>query len=136
MRKVETNKRLGTNQTAGQKNMSTVETATLNEFIIETHRLNRYPLSIIQDYDRIIRGYTIWISRKFGVPDNVCKYHIITHDLMKLRKQRGVKTKERPTHPKTPPSDINSRNYIMVPIISGYLRPNTSASFQTSEIHN
>ena len=68
MKKSEKNKWLGLNQTGGRKEMSTVETATINELIIEYHRLIRQTLCIHQDdamgcYDRIIRGHaTLSIS--------------------------------------------------------------------------
>ena len=41
MKKAEKNKWLGLNQTGGRKKMSAVETATINELIIEYHRLTR-----------------------------------------------------------------------------------------------
>ena len=69
---------------------STVETATINELIVETHRLTKFPLCIHQDntmgcYDRIIRKYVFLNSRKFGIRDNFCKFYSIAHDLMKFR---------------------------------------------------
>lgn len=44
MIKVETNKWLGTNQIGRRKNISAVETATINELIIENIRLAKYSL--------------------------------------------------------------------------------------------
>ena len=37
--------------------------------------------------DRIVEGHTILNSRKFGIPGNVCKLHIIAHDLIQSRTQ-------------------------------------------------
>ena len=70
MKKAEKNKWLRLNQTGGRKNISAVETATINELIIEHHRLTRQTLCIHQDdamgcYDRIIRGHATLSSRKF-----------------------------------------------------------------------
>ena len=77
--------------------MSAVETATINEIIIDTHRLTKVPLCIHQDdakacYDRIIRSHAILNSRKFGIPDNICRLYSITHDRMvfKLRINNGI----------------------------------------------
>ena len=54
----------------GRKNMSAVETSTINELVIEYHRLTRQALCIHQDdamgcYDRIIRGHATLSIRKF-----------------------------------------------------------------------
>ena len=70
MKKAEKNNWLGLNQTGGRKNMSAVERATINELIIEYHRLTRQTLCIHQDdaigcYDRIIRGHATLSSRNF-----------------------------------------------------------------------
>ena len=59
IQKAEDNKWLGNNQTGGRRNMSAVETATINEIMIDTHRLTKVPLCIHQDdakacYGRII----------------------------------------------------------------------------------
>ena len=66
---------LGGNHTEGCKNMSAIGTSTLNELIIESHRLTKQSLWIHQDdvmgcYDRIIRTHAILNSRKFGIHDN------------------------------------------------------------------
>ena len=76
MQKAEENNCLGENTTGGQKNMSAIETATLNELILESHRLKKHPLCIHQDdamecYDRIIRTHATINSRKFCIPDNI-----------------------------------------------------------------
>ena len=67
--------------------MSAIETATLNELIIESHRLTKQPQCIHQDdamrcYNRIIRTHATINNRKFGIPDNVCKLHLKAHDNM------------------------------------------------------
>ena len=81
MKKAVTNKWSGSNQTDGIKNMSSSETATINELIIETHRFTKQPLYIHQNdamryYGRIIRPHAMLNSRKFGIPENVCQLHI------------------------------------------------------------
>ena len=91
--------------------MSAVETATINELIIEYHRLTRQILCIYQDdamgcYDRIIRGHATLSSTKFMIPDNICKVHSIAHNKMKFKTQINNKissveftnTKEMPKH--------------------------------------
>ena len=88
MKKAETNKWSGFNQTNGRKNMSSIETATINELIIETRRLTKQPLYIHQNdamrcYNRIIRPHAILNSRKFGIPENVCQLHIKSFNNMK-----------------------------------------------------
>ena len=92
MQKVEENNCLGDNTTGGQKDMSAIETATLNELIIESHRLTKKPLCIHQDdamgcYDRIIRTHATINSRKFGIPDNIYKLHLKAHDSMEFKNQ-------------------------------------------------
>ena len=92
MKKAEANHWLGNNQTWGRKNLYAVETATIDQLIIETHRLTKFPLCIHQDdamgcYDRIIRSHAIPNSCKFGIPDNICKVYSIAHNLMKFRTQ-------------------------------------------------
>ena len=92
MKKAESNQWLGNNQTGGRKNFCAIETATIDQLIIETHRLTKHPLCIHQDdamgcYDRIIRSHAILNSRKFGIPDNICKVYSIAHDLMQFKNQ-------------------------------------------------
>ena len=65
--------------------MSTVETATINELMIDSHRLTKFLLCIHQDdaktcYDRIIRSHIIVNNRKFGIPNNIYRLYSITHD--------------------------------------------------------
>ena len=67
MHKVEANNWLGNNQTGRRKNFCAVETGTIDQLIIEAHRLTKYPLCIHQDdtmgcYDRIIRSHAILIA--------------------------------------------------------------------------
>ena len=87
MQKSEKNKWLGDNATGGRKGMNTIETSTLNELIIESRRVTKQPLCTHQDdaigrYDRIIRTYGTINSRKFEIPDDVCKLHLKAHDNM------------------------------------------------------
>ena len=58
----EENNWLGDNATGGRKYMSAIETATLSQLIIGSHRLTKHPLCIHQDdamgcYDRIIKEH-------------------------------------------------------------------------------
>ena len=90
--KAESNQWLGNNQTGGRKNFCTVETGTIDQLIIETHRLTKYPLCIHQDdamscYYRIIRSHAILNSRKFGIPDNIFKVYSIAYDMMQFKTQ-------------------------------------------------
>ena len=83
---------LGVNATRRGKDTSAIEIETLNELIIESHRLTKQPLCIHQDdamgyYDRIIRTHTTIDCRKFGISDNVCTLHLKVHDNMKFQKQ-------------------------------------------------
>ena len=92
MNKAESNNWLGNNQTGGRKNFCAVEIGTIDQLIIETHRLTKYPLCIHQYdamgcYDRIIRSHAILNSRKFGIPNNICKVYIIAHDMMQFKTQ-------------------------------------------------
>ena len=92
MQKIEENNWLGDNAAGGRKDMSTIVTATLNELIIESHRLTKQPLCIHQDdamgcYDRIIRTHAAINSRKFGILDNIYKLHLKTHDSMEFKNQ-------------------------------------------------
>ena len=92
MKKAESNQWLGNNLTGGRKNLCAVETATIDQLIIETHRITKHPLCIHQDdamgcYDRIIRSHAILNSRKFKIPDNMCKVYSIAHDLMQFKTQ-------------------------------------------------
>ena len=70
--------------------MSAVETNTIDELIIEYHRLKMQTLCIHQDdtmgcYDRIIREHTTLSSRKFLILDNICKVHSIAHNKIKFK---------------------------------------------------
>ena len=38
-------------------------------------------------YDRIIRRHAILNSRKFGIPNNICKVSSIAHDLIQFKTQ-------------------------------------------------
>ena len=95
MQKAEENNWLGDNATGGRKYMSAIETTTLNELIIESHRLTKYPLYIHQDdamecYDRIIRTHATINSRKFGIPDNICKLHQTAHNRMEFSRIKST----------------------------------------------
>ena len=72
--------------------MSAIETAILNELMIESHRLTKQPLCIHQDdtmgcYDRIIRTHATIKSRNYEIPDNVCRLHLKAHDNMQFKNQ-------------------------------------------------
>ena len=87
---------LGDNETGGRKEMSSIETAVIDELIKENHRITRETLCTHQDdamgcYDRIIRNHVILNSRKYSIPENVCKVHSIAHDKMKFRNRIGNK---------------------------------------------
>ena len=112
--------------------MSAVENATNNKLIIEYHRLTRQKLCIHQDdaigcYDQIIRGHTTLSSRKFMIPDNICKVHSIAHNKMKLKTQINnrissvevTNTKEMPTHGIRQGADDGGTkwNFISVPMM-------------------
>ena len=69
--------------------MSAVETATINEWVVEIYRLTRQDLCIHQVYaiccyDRIIRSHAVLNSRKFHITDNICKFYSISHTKNKL----------------------------------------------------
>ena len=90
------NKWLGDNQTGGKKETSLIETAIIDELIKENHRITRETLCIHQDdamgcYDRIICNHTTLNSRKYNIPENLCKVHSIAHDKMKFRNRIGNK---------------------------------------------
>ena len=92
MKKTEATHWLGNNQTGERKNFCAVETATIEQLIIKTHGLTKFPLCIHQDdamgyYGMIIRNHAILNSRKFGIPDNICKVYSIAHNLMQFRTQ-------------------------------------------------
>ena len=57
--------------------------ALVNEFITETHRLIFHNLVILQNdtkscFDHIINNHSTLHSRKFEIPDKVCKIHSTT----------------------------------------------------------
>ena len=92
MQKAEKNNWLDDNATGGRKDMSAIETVTINELIVESHRLTKHPLCIHQDdamrcYDRIIITHATINSRKFGIPENIYKLHQTVHDKMEFRNQ-------------------------------------------------
>ena len=89
MKKAESNQWLGNNQTGGRKTFCEVETGTIDQLVIETRRLIKYPLCIHQNdamgcYDRIIRSHAILNSRKFDIPNDICKVYSIAHGLMQF----------------------------------------------------
>ena len=76
--------------------MSSIETAVIDDFIKECHRIIRKILYTHQDdamdcYDRIIRNHDILNSRKYNIPDNVCKVHSIAYEKMKFGNRIGNK---------------------------------------------
>ena len=55
--------------------MSAIETTTINELIVEYHRITKHPICIHQDdaavcFDRIIMNNAILSSIKYAIPDN------------------------------------------------------------------
>ena len=92
MQKTEENNWLLDNATRRQKYINAIETATLNELIIECHKLTKQPLCIHQGdvmgcYDRIIRTHGTINSRKFGILENICNLHLKAHDNMEYKNQ-------------------------------------------------
>ena len=72
--------------------MTTNETTTINEYIIENHRLTKQQLCIHQDdvmgcHDRMVRPNAILNSRTFEIPDNLCKLHIKAHNNIQFKNQ-------------------------------------------------
>ena len=62
--------------------MSAIETASINELIIEYHRITRQPIYIHQDdaaasFYRIIMNNAILSSKKYAIPDSACKVNYI-----------------------------------------------------------
>ena len=62
---------------------SAVLVALINEFITKTHRLTFHNLVILQNdakacFDRIINNHSTLHSRRFEIPDKVCKIHSTT----------------------------------------------------------
>ena len=87
---------LSDNQTGGRKEMSSIKTVVIDELIKQYHQMTRETLYTHQDesikyYDRIIRNHAILNSRKYEIPNNVCKVHSIAHGKMKFRKRIGNK---------------------------------------------
>ena len=69
-----------------------METTTINELIIEYHRLTRHTLCIHQDdatgrYDRKIRGYATLSNRRCLILNNIYKIHSIARRKMKFKTQ-------------------------------------------------
>ena len=72
--------------------MSATETATINELVIEYHRITRQPLCTHQDddaacYDRIVISNEIISSRKYLIPDNACKLNNLAQKHMVYKTQ-------------------------------------------------
>ena len=69
--------------------------ALINEFITETHRLTFHNLVILQNdakacFDRIINNHSTLHSRRFEIPDKVCKIHSTTLRNIKYRVQTAL----------------------------------------------
>ena len=76
--------------------MSSIETTVLDELIKKYHRITREALCTHQEnamgyYDRVIRNHAILNSKKYDIPNNVCKVHSIAQDKMKFRNRIGIK---------------------------------------------
>ena len=85
--------------------------ALINKFIIETHRLTFRNLGILQNNakactDRIINNHSTLHSRRFEIPDKVCRLHSTTLLNIKYRIQTALgidtchckNTTQDPTH--------------------------------------
>ena len=78
-------KMLGYNQIVGRNEMSAIKIARIDQLIIKAHLITSQPMCTHQDdvmgwYDRIIKNHVIINSRKYGIPENVCKLHSTTHE--------------------------------------------------------
>ena len=88
------------NQTGGRKHISAIETAIINELIIEYHIITRQPLYTHQDdavacYDRIVINNVILSSRKYLIPNNVCKVINLAPKKMVYKTQSQSHTSKR-----------------------------------------
>jgi len=73
-------KTIDENQWGGIPGGNTDLVALLNEFTTEIHRLTFHNLVILQNdakscFDRIINNHSTLHSRRFEIPDKVCKIH-------------------------------------------------------------
>ena len=78
-------RRIGLERIGGRKVSSAIETSTIDELVMETHRIIRKSICTNQDdaigcYDLIIRNHTIINSR--NILGNVCKLYCEVHDKM------------------------------------------------------
>ena len=69
--------------------------ALINEFITETHRLTFHNLVILKNddkscFDRIINNHSTIHSRRFEIPDKVCKIHCATLRNIQYRVQTAL----------------------------------------------
>lgn len=76
--------------------MSSIKTVVTDELIKQYHPITRETLYTHQDdsmgcYDRIIRNHAILNSRKYEIPNNVCKVNSIVHGKVKFRDRIGNK---------------------------------------------
>ena len=99
MQKAEKNNWLEFYQQGGRNEMSTVETATFDQTIIDIHCLTKQPICIHQEdamslYYRIIWSHAILSSRKFGIPDNIYRIYSVTHDKMIFKLQLNIISKK------------------------------------------
>ena len=88
-------KTIGENQWGGVPGGSADLVALINEFITETHRLTFHNLVILQNdakacFDRIINNHSTLHSRKFEIPDKVCKLHSTTLRNIQYRVQTAL----------------------------------------------
>ena len=85
-------KAIGENQWEGIPGGSANLVALINEFITETHRLTFRKLVILQNdakacFDRIINNPSTLYSRRFEIPDQVCRIYSTTFLNIKYRVQ-------------------------------------------------
>ena len=84
--------------------MLAIETATINELVIEYHRNIRQPLCTRQDntvsyYDRIVMNNDRISSRKYLIPDNAYKGNSLAQKKMVYKTQsQNHKSKHSYTH--------------------------------------
>ena len=88
-------KTVGERQWGGVPGGSSDLVALINKFITETHRLTFHNIVILQNdakacFDRIVNNHPTLHSRRFEIPDQVCKIHSTTLRNIKYRVQSAL----------------------------------------------